>query len=139
MVVEVGCSSRANISGKVLYKGQPLTGGTVLFVSTQGKASETSQIGEDGSYHFANFPVGPVLIGVETKSAQPMTSRKGPPASMQPPKDVALPPGAKSGVYGSQANKHKVTVIPDKYAKPDDSGKTYTVVAGSQTHNIELP
>src|SRR5437660_444840 len=102
-----GCSSPGTITGKVKYQGRPLTGGTVLFASTQGRGSQTARIGEDGSYTIEKMPPGPAKIAVETASAQPPAGIAVPPPNMQPPKGVALPPGATSGVYGTQPKARK--------------------------------
>jgi hypothetical protein len=138
VVLASGCSSHASVSGKVTYQGRTLNGGTVLFASTQGKGSETATIGEDGTYSFARIPTGPVKISVETKTAQPATGKNAPPPNMQPPKGVPLPSGAQSGVYGQSQKKVKVELIPEHFGDPEKSGATYTVVSGSQTHNIDL-
>jgi hypothetical protein len=133
----VGCSSSATVSGKVTYQARPLTGGTVLFTSTEGKGSRSAQIGEDGSYTIPNMPTGPVKIAVETKSAQPPTMLGGQP-NMKPPPGVDLPPeAAKSGVYGD-SKKKTAEPIPEEYGDPDRSGLEYTVTRGSQTKNIDL-
>jgi hypothetical protein len=136
LVTLAGCGSSGTVSGKVTYKAKALTGGTVLFTSP-GKVTKSSPIGEDGSYTIANIPTGPVKIAVETTSAQ---AGKPPPASMQPPPGVNLPPeAAKSGVYGARSTKKaSAEKIPDRYENPETSGKTYTVKPGAQTHNIDL-
>jgi hypothetical protein len=135
-----GCSSQGSISGNVTYQNKPLTGGTVLFTSTQGRGTRTAQIGPDGSYSIDKMPAGPVKIAVETSSAQPVQMGfKGPPTSMTPPAGANLPPGADtSTVYGSTAKKAPVEKIPENFGDPDKSGLTYTVIGGPQTHNIDL-
>jgi hypothetical protein len=140
LTVLAGCSSSGTISGKVSYQGRPLTGGTVLFTSTEGRGTKTAQIGADGSYSIEKMPAGPAKIAVETKSTQPPPGKfgSGPPANMQPPKGVELPAGAQSSVYGTAAKKPPAEVIPAQYGDPDKSDLTYKVTGGPQTHNIEL-
>jgi hypothetical protein len=140
LALATGCSSYGTITGKVTYQNRPLTGGTVLFTSTEGKGTKSAPIGADGSYTIEKMPTGPAKIAVETKSAQVGGfGRSGPPTSMQPPKGVDLPDKAKSsGIYGSTGNKQPPENIPDSYGNPDTSELTVTVTGGSQTHPIEL-
>jgi hypothetical protein len=139
-----GCGGTASVSGKVYYKGKPLTGGVVLFVSDNHKGTYRSDIAEDGSYRIDKVPTGPVKIAVDTSMAQaPAARQKGPPGGagkMQPPKDTVLPESAKGGMYdpGHKAPERTAVKIPDHYANPEASNLTYTVTSGSQEHNIQL-
>ena len=130
-----GCGASGSVTGKVLYKGHPLEGGTVLFVSP-GRASVTAEIGPDGSYSIPKIPAGPVHIAVETQSAKAGKVPKG----MMPPKGVEVPPEAQqSGVYAGQGRSGgKAVAIPEQYADPDKSNLTYTVTGGPQTHDVDL-
>ena len=111
-----GCGSYGSVSGKISYKGEPLTGGTVLFFPGSAGAV-SSVIGPDGGYKVDNVPAGPVTIAVETKSAQPFSPPDKAPTADAAPKTAALP---------------------DAYSDPKGSGLTYTVKAGPQTHDIDL-
>jgi hypothetical protein len=138
LVLAAGCSSSGTITGKITYQGRPVTGGTVLFASADGKGNVSSQIGADGSYTINKMPAGLAKIAVETKSAQPTQSRfgVGPPKGMQPPPGT-VPEGAKS-VYDSGSATAKAELLPDTYGNPESSGLTFEVKGGAQTHNIEL-
>jgi hypothetical protein len=129
-----GCGSKGSVSGKVLYKGEPLGGGSVLFVP-QGQPSISTRINADGVYTIDNIAAGPVKISVETKSAQP---GKGPPRGLPKPPPGAVPKDAASIYNPAPASNGKYVVIPDNYSDPEKSELTYTVVGGSQTHNIDL-
>ncbi len=141
LVLATGCSASGKISGKVTFKDKPLTGGTVLFVSTEGRGTGRSPISEDGSYTIEKMAAGPVKIAVETSSAQEGASgpRRSPPKSMQPGSGADLPAAAgKSSIYSPKSGMSKAEKIPPEYSDPETSGLTYTVTGGSQTHNIEL-
>jgi hypothetical protein len=46
----IGCGDRlSSVTGRISYKGKPLSAGTVTFVSPTGPAA-TGEIGKDGSY-----------------------------------------------------------------------------------------
>jgi hypothetical protein len=138
MAAAAGCGSSGTVSGKVTYKGQPLGGGNVVFYA-EGKASQTSPISPDGSYSISKIPAGPVKISVETESVRPHKPPPGGMSKMVPPKD-AIPPGVDpGGVYGpKEATAKKYVKIPPQYADAQQSGLTYTVKSGSQTHDIDL-
>jgi hypothetical protein len=113
----VGCNAAGTgtMRGEVTYQGQPLPTGTVTIVSTDGSASASGQI-QNGAYEVQGAPVGPVRIAVST-----------------PPPAAAPPPGVPAAGGETQS-----ISIPGKYAYPDQSGLTYTVTSGVQTHNITL-
>src|SRR4051812_24314393 len=65
----VGCGGDANmpklgkVSGKVTYKGQPVTSGHIVFTPAAGKGGDTGQtatgeIESDGSYTMTTFNTG---------------------------------------------------------------------------------
>jgi hypothetical protein len=138
LVLAAGCTKRrkdaeySEVSGRVLYKNQPLPGGRVTFITTDGFTGATN-IDEKGNYKI-NAPVGPVKIAVDNamllRGGGVGRRGGGPPAKMpglkRPDSEQAHAP------TGRHVN------IPDKYADPDASGLTYTVVAGAQTFDIKL-
>jgi hypothetical protein len=111
------------VTGKVLYKGKPLPGGMVTFVTADGFASK-GIIDEDGSYTIKTL-VGDVKICVDNT----MLARKGP-----APKKGA----GKSKEPAPEQPKGKYVPLPRKYSNPDTSGLSWTVKKGKQTHDIEL-
>jgi len=126
-----GCtSSTATVTGKVTYKGAPLKGGTVIFLSTQGKGSSNADIGEDGTYTAEKVPVGDVKICVNTAFLKPNRSAH----TYSPPPGQAAP-----GYDPSKGNKgDRYVAIPPDYADPDKTSLTLTVTGGKQEHPIEL-
>jgi hypothetical protein len=132
------------VAGKVLYQGKPVPGGTVLFLHPK-KGSLSSAIGEDGSYHFENIPAAEVKIAVLGS------------ASPKPNAPTQIPPGVnwehikktnpgvseeallqKMGIRPSSRKPAMSVPLPQKYGDPLQSGLTYTVTAGEQTHDIKL-
>jgi hypothetical protein len=118
-----------SVSGKVTYKGQSLTGGTVTFLGADDRVA-WSPIEPDGTYTITRVAPGLAKIGVTpaASSAPPKGMKMMDPAKMDAPAGAA-PPAASAG---------KTVSIPQQYQDPARSGVTYTVTAGSQDYNIEL-
>jgi hypothetical protein len=72
-----GCGSKsapvgsASISGRVTYNNKPVGGGTIVFHAKEGKGSYPSPLSKDGTYEITGLPPGPMVITVETESANP--------------------------------------------------------------------
>jgi hypothetical protein len=137
----VGCGSRDQgwVSGQVLYKGQPVTGGLVSFVPADTTRRPVSaQIDANGRYQ-TYAPIGDVKIAVDNRELQPEQSSPGgfvPPGIKLPPmenkgevKENPAAPRRPPGVY---------VAIPEEYYDVRTSGLHYTVQTGSQSHDIEL-
>lgn len=122
-----GCGGEAKgtVSGKVTYQGKPLPGGFVTFVPDNG-APVHSDIQSDGTYRIDKAPVGSVKISIQPKSEQDASQSSGMPRN---PKDYGKLQPAMTEAKSS---------IPPKYGNPNQSGLTYTVVKGSQQHDIDL-
>jgi hypothetical protein len=122
-VLTTGCgSSGPTVSGHVSYRGVALTNGGVMIHGPDG-TSAYGGIGPDGSYTVRNAPRGPVRISVSVPVFTPLPRRL-----------AAGFPAAQLPVQPST-----VIAIPAKYARPDSSGLTVLVEAGSQQHDINLP
>jgi hypothetical protein len=119
-----GCGSTGEVTGKVTYRGQALGSGVVAFHWPD--ATRTSAIDADGRYTIHQAPVGPARVTVETIPPPPAGGKKGPQQSTVVVDGAPPPP---PGAY---------VAIPPRYKSPDESGLTYTVVRGRQTHDIPL-
>jgi hypothetical protein len=126
-----GCGpGSGSVSGKVTYKGTPLPGGTVTFMTSDQKV-KTAIIGSDGTYSIDKVTTGPAKIAVTPLVPLPPMMPGG--MAMDPGKvdapegDAAAPPAA-----------DKSASIPEHYKDPEKSGLTHTVTTGKQEHNIEL-
>jgi hypothetical protein len=133
--VVCGCSggtkapANAEVSGKVTYKGQPVPGGEVVFVTVNGGFANGAMMDENGEYKIT-APVGDVKITVSNSMLR--TGGRGAPrgggGGMLKRPDSEQPKEAKG----------RYIDLPSKYANADLTDLTYTVVKGTQTHNIEL-
>lgn len=121
-----GCGHpNGHVSGSVVFDGQPLAGGRVTFVCEgQGRPIIESWI-EYGEYAISNAPVGPAKVIVETFKPQPK-----PPEGVDPVTGIDYSVGwVDTGPY---------VPIPKRYAIPEKSGLTCTIVPGPQTFDIAL-
>jgi hypothetical protein len=110
-LLATGCGP-GSLSGKVSYEGAPLRGGTVTFMTEDGKARTGGVIQPDGTYSADNVPVGAVLVGVETESARDQPAGSSPESRYVP--------------------------IPRHLRNPRESGVRLIVRGGAQTENLEL-
>ena len=103
-VLLAGCSRPVgSVSGKVSYLTKPLKGGSVTFISTEGRPSASTTINEDGTYTVSNLQAGSYKICVDTSLLKPSADAGGYPAGAKgdkgvkgaPPPDAVLPEGYK--------------------------------------------
>lgn len=119
-----GCGpSKGEIEGTVEYDGKPLTSGAVIFMG-QDEKPRRGRIEKDGTYRISDCPTGMVRISVRTRASEPEGfAWEGPAPKSTIPTDY---------MKGTLA-------IPRKYEDLEQSGLTYQVTVGKQTHNIKLP
>jgi hypothetical protein len=127
----VGCGGSGSVSGKVVYNGTTVKGGTVMLVDSTGKAY-SSPIAQDGTYQIDKVPTGDVKVMVETKSIE--AASKIP--SYKPPAGQTVP-GAPTPPDPEEA-KRRYVPIPDKYQSVETTDLTYTVKSGSQPYDPPL-
>ena len=99
------------VQGMITFKGKPLPGGTVTFVSKDAKVKIAAMIAEDGTYK-ATVPAGKYRVTVSTEVEKKKDDPKDPPKPLP--------------------------AIPKKYSDPDTSGLVITVKKGKQTFEIDL-
>jgi len=135
VVLAVACDrsrhsvEHVEVTGQVLYKGKPLPGGEVTFVTVKDAFASTGIIDERGNYKIS-APVGEVKIGVDNQMLNPQASgAKQPNASRGAGRPDAGAPTPMKGTF---------VRIPPKYKDPEQSGLTYTVTKDETTHKIEL-
>jgi hypothetical protein len=133
LVLAAGCRpsrtvEHVEVTGRVLYNGQPLPGGRVAFVTVVGAFASNGNIDEQGNYKI-QAPVGDVTISVDNRMlrGQPLGKSEGMKKGAGRPEQPD--PDPVKGTYKQ---------IPSKYYTPDTSGLTYTVTSGPQKHDIEL-
>jgi hypothetical protein len=65
MIGVAGCSKSANVTGKVTYKGKPVTSGSVSFIASD-SVQYSGQIQPDGTYAIPKVPTGSVKVLVSS-------------------------------------------------------------------------
>lgn len=107
------------VKGKVTYEGNPVTEGTVSFMSQSG-ASGTGQLGAGGVFTIQSaeggLPVGTYAVGIRA----PLVEDKG---------DGTSPP---------QMVLKKMDNLPEKYAIPETSGLTAEVKEGANDFTFQM-
>jgi hypothetical protein len=146
LALVAGCSTKSEVSGKVYYRGQPLTVGTVRFFP-EGKGGDySSPIGPDGSYKVSKLPPGPAKIAVLASTVNPtatMSPMAGKEWAAKGMKEAAkmMQQGKVEGEAPPpslfETEKNNVSV-PEKYTDPEKSGLTINVAGGKQTFDIRL-
>lgn len=138
----------ANISGKVTYKGAPVTGGVIGFFSKNAEGGGYSAtINPDGTYSTNNVAAGEVTVTVETETLNPnikQTSYTG--GASKGPAGGGGTPGAGSPKKmsssprpGNAAKSEAVYVkIPGKYAKKDSTSLSANLRAGNNKVDFDL-
>jgi hypothetical protein len=118
LLLAAGCGRpMGDVSGTVTFRGEPLALGTIAFINLDGSVAQGNI--EDGLYRIAKVPVGAAKI---TVSAHPSP----------------IPPNMLANVQAAPAYHKKFVPIPERYQDADQSGLTYTVVRGKQTHDVPL-
>jgi hypothetical protein len=67
---EVAKKVKVKVSGKVLFRGQPLASGTVKLIAEVGKFSATTKVYKDGTYSFKAVPPGTYKVVVKSTQAK---------------------------------------------------------------------
>ncbi len=141
-----------SITGKVTYQGNPVKGGNISFVSTEGEPSQTSPLAEDGSYSIPRITGGEYKVVVETASLRPTPvpqpspgkgKTKIPEQKLEANPDIPAgyrpsSPADESAIKAQAFKVKRFVAIPNQYGDSNTTDLTYTAVGGSQTHNIEL-
>jgi hypothetical protein len=142
----VGCGGgTAKVSGRVLYKGVPLPGGSVSFRPVDPRQNSVSADLDEQGHYEATLPVGEVQVSVDNRELEPSPpGASGIPANL--PAEVrkklaqaraAADPPAKNN--DAPAKPHgKYVRIPNKYYEVETSGLQFKVEPGNPQHDIEL-
>jgi hypothetical protein len=133
--MSVGCGSKSktnDLSGKVTYNGNPVTGGTLKFYPANGKGTPvTASLTKDGTYTVGNLPQGKMKVTVETEFLRGKTP------GYRVPGGGKLPPGTKlPDVDTSSLPVYKQ--VPRKYAFEKTTPLDCEVTGGQQEVNFEL-
>jgi len=118
------------VKGKVMYKGNPVDAGHIVFTPAAGKGGETGQsatgeISSDGSYEMTTFNAGDgAILGEHVVTVE-----------LRKAGEDALPKPKADGTIDYKLPK---SLGPVKYTKVGTSPLKHTVVAEGSTYNIEL-
>lgn len=135
----VGCGGAVDrpkthsVTGKVTYKGQPVKGATVTFRKQDAPRTSLGVTKEDGTYSLTTFNTddgaleGEHVVIIAKKSADSSAASNQP---MSPDEYMKKMQGAKPGAAPPGADQKNE--LPAKYAKPETSGLSRTVVAGEK-------
>ena len=126
-----GCNSTNNtLTGKVTFRGKPVTYGSVLVLCADG-SQRTGNIQPDGTYTVTDLPTGAVKLAVI--SPEPPDPRDQLPHPL-PPGAPGAPPADLPPI-----DRSRWFALPDEFGDPEKSGKTATVSSGTTEFDIELP
>ena len=121
-VVLVGCSSpgpaAGEVSGKITFKGAPVTEGTVTFLNSKEGGSGEGQLGPDGAYSI----VGKLNAGEYVVVVTPPMEMKDTDPGKSPPAPV----------------EKNVKNIPPKYRQQGATPLKFKVEPGPNTANFDL-
>ncbi|HEV3144771.1 MAG TPA: hypothetical protein VGZ47_12850 [Gemmataceae bacterium] len=131
LVFAPGCkpaaSAKNEVTGRVTYKGAPVTGGQIDFQSAADPGLIISAvINPDGTYGIATTGTGSFKVTVSTDSLKPTETGPTPPGAEKMPKPQ-VPAGG--GTY---------VAIPAKYSNFKTTTLTYDIKEGKQTHDFDL-
>jgi hypothetical protein len=140
-----GCSGAPSgkLSGKVTFNNKPVSIGTVLVVSEDGKSNGIGTLQEDGSYTIERAPVGNVKLAVQIPKLSEGADEKKLPAEVQQKiaemtkkSDVKeLRKGFNiEGATPEQINVLKALQrVPERFFSPNTSGLKTTVNVHEET------
>jgi hypothetical protein len=128
-----GCDGggTADATGTVLYRGKPVTAGTVVMVGPDGRAA-MGEIGGDGSYRIEGVAAGAVKVGVSVPLPDSWTSegqagRRG----VRDRQGVHAPARPTPPTSPKEA-------VPLTYGDPDTSGLQAELRPGSNRHDVTI-
>jgi hypothetical protein len=140
ILLAAGCgASQGDVSGKVKFKGVPLTEGTVMFYVNE--KMYKGEIQPDGSYQIDHIPTGPAKIAVYVRQQTKVVVPNNPKVKVNVPNDI--PAEARKAYEGLRGSKQEAkgpppVAIPDRYIDQNKSGLTHEVKAGAQMKDLDL-
>lgn len=125
------------VHGKVLYKGQPVTRGTISFFPIEGKGGDSGQpaigeIGSDGSFELTTYDTGDGAVTGQHKAIVVSMSE-----GVQKVASDMIPSQLPEDLKKAEAQAPK-PLVPQKYMDPEKTPLKYTVRPGDNVFDIEL-
>lgn len=121
-------SRGASLTGKVTYKGAPVTGGNVQLYTDEGVYPAV--LSPEGTFEIIQVPLGEATLTVETESINP--NRKIPTYGGGQEGEMSPPP------EGAQTGGGTYVKIPSRYDKKETSDLKVTLTGGKQTQEFQL-
>jgi hypothetical protein len=134
-------SPMGKVSGKVTYKGQPVTKGVINFLpEDKEERAAAGTIGADGRYTLTTYKQGDgAALGRHQVSIVSRDTANLPGGSAAPtmtPQEIMKSSQSPENV-GKKTLEEK-GAIPARYSQPDTSGLSFVVKAGSNTYDVDL-
>jgi hypothetical protein len=124
-----GCGGgKADVSGKVSYKGKLLVTGTVSMVGPDGIVRQ-GPINRDGTFRVTGVAAGKVQIGVLSLNPAGDARRGGRPAAVSRTANATPDPARDGSAWFA---------IPTIYQEPTNSGLSAVLASGSNQYDIKL-
>jgi hypothetical protein len=122
-----GCAARkADVTGTVRYRNQPVTSGSVSFYCDNGEI-RSSLLSADGTYHLTQMAPGSARVVV-------VSHPRVPPALHIDHAPAALAPHPRQKTVPNRP----ISVVPQRYSQPDSSGLNFIINSGEQVLDIDL-
>lgn len=148
LVISLGCSPSSKtpttVSGKVTYKGQPVTGGNIAFHPPAGEATQGASgsygfaLNPDGTYIAVGLPAQEMVVTIDTESLNPNKPKAEYSKGKENPGDEYKKQMMKRGAVPDVADTSKYVAIPKKYADKKTSPLKKTLTGGKNTLDFEL-
>ncbi len=124
----LGCGSpTAIVTGKVTYKGKPVTSGVVVFIDDVGRATLPANVQSDGTFDINRASPGRVKVSFDNLAPPPL------------PKAEPGSPLAEDAEFKQMAAAvENYTATPPKYKDPTKSGIVFDLKPGRNECNIDL-
>jgi len=127
------------VKGKITYQGKPAPAGCVItFIHSERNFPASAEIAADGSYTLLfngkpEVPVGTYKVSVTPPAAAAAQAASADPSNPEAYKAMMMKQGISKG--DEQA---EVVTIPTKYATPETSGVTFTVVEEPTSYDLDM-
>jgi hypothetical protein len=156
LLMTAGCSApKSRVHGKVLYKGKPVAGGTIVFLCPD-NTTAPARIASDGSYEVAKVSRGHIRVAIQadmprpTPRAQPNSKAvaikaKNTFAADQSKSDDRAK-GARAGPLNETSidespppsKDSRALALPAKYGNPNVSELSFELVDREQEFSVDL-
>jgi hypothetical protein len=129
----------APVKGRVMYRGEPVSGATVAFIGENSPRFGSGQTHEDGRFEISTFGQNDgTVVGSHV-----VTVTKPPEDASDVSVDESLSPEERSRAVDEAFERAMQrgptrSLLPEKYADPKTTDLRFEVVPGDNSFNIEL-